>query len=343
MTHSHKKLSPVVAVVAVLLSLTVHAGDGGEAYGRSERLVVFGDSLSDTGNKHAQRGVVNEPPYDGLNEFGVPADPYLTAEGIYFSNGPVWIEAVGSALDNFGGSRPADGRWPHARNYAWGGARAVAPVADDGNHHLDAQVTAYLQDVDHDVAPTTIHVLFIGGNDMVDALVMLGSGAGFQDVLIRLAATVGAVDGNLQRLIDAGARRFVLMNVPDVGMVPAVASPGGKALMSCFAEMVNEGGTSACPNIPVTLQLPDSLGSIGARLASQGFDVTAVDTFAFIRAIGAVPASFGFANVTDACVTPLLAPYDCAEPDSYLFWDGLHPTKATHRLLAALVINRLGL
>ena len=54
------------------------------------------------------------------------------------------------------------------------------------------------------------------------------------------------------------------------------------------------------------------------------------------------PIGFGFENVADMCVSPLVAPYECADPNAYLFWDGLHPTRATHRLLAAHVINRLG-
>lgn len=339
---NHQPLPRLILTLAVLFGAAAHAEESRPGLASAERLAVFGDSLSDTGNKFAVRGTVNQAPYDGLNEFGVPSDPYLTDAGAYFSNGKVWIELVGDALGDFGASRPALGAWPQAMNYAWGGARALSPLQPDDNRHLDAQVSAYLEEALHDIDPDTLHVVFIGGNDMVDALIQLSSGAPFPEVLGRVAATVGSIDQNIQRLIDAGARRFLLLNVPDVGLIPAIRHPGGKGLLSCFAELANRGETSSCPNVPINLQIPDSLSAVAERRRIQGLEVTAVDTFTFIRTLADNPAGFGFENVTDMCVTPLVAPFECADPSAYLFWDGLHPTKATHRLLAAHVVNRLG-
>jgi outer membrane lipase/esterase len=318
------------------------AGNGYPGLALSERIVVFGDSLSDTGNKYAIRGLVNGAPYEGLNEFGVPTDPYLTDEGIYFSNGPVWIEMVGAALGDFGSNRPASGRWPQALNYAWGGARAVAPLVDAGNQHLGSQITSYLDDVGHEIDPESLHVIFIGGNDMVDALILLGQGAPFHEVLARIDATVATVDYQAKRLVDAGARRFLLLNVPDLGLAPAIDNPVGKGFVTCFSELANRGETRGCPNLPFPVQISDHLAAVGDRLSAGGLEVTQVDTFSFVRTLADNASSFGFSNVTDMCLMPLVVPYGCADPNAYLFWDGLHPTQAAHRLLAALVLNRLG-
>jgi phospholipase/lecithinase/hemolysin len=33
-------------------------------------------------------------------------------------------------------------------------------------------------------------------------------------------------------------------------------------------------------------------------------------------------------------VTPNVAPFRCYDADAFLFWDGIHPTKAGHAILA---------
>ena len=38
--------------------------------------------------------------------------------------------------------------------------------------------------------------------------------------------------------------------------------------------------------------------------------------------------------MTSACVTPSVAPFNCSSADEFLFWDGIHPTKAGHAILA---------
>ncbi len=43
------------------------------------------------------------------------------------------------------------------------------------------------------------------------------------------------------------------------------------------------------------------------------------------------PAKFGFANAVSGCLEGSRA---CTNPDQFLFWDGIHPTTAAHRILA---------
>lgn len=92
----------LILSVSLFITCSAHA----------ERLVIFGDSLSDTGTRHAVNGILNEPPYDGLNAGAVPVDPY-PFNGAHFNNGWIWIERVALALGS-----PLSGCAVHARRRA---------------------------------------------------------------------------------------------------------------------------------------------------------------------------------------------------------------------------------
>ena len=69
-----------------------------------------------------------------------------------------------------------------------------------------------------------------------------------------------------------------------------------------------------------------------------GSNIRTLDTFALISSIAANPAGAGLSNVTDACLGVSTI---CANPDKYLFWDGIHPTAAGHRLISDAAFNVL--
>jgi outer membrane lipase/esterase len=75
--------------------------------------------------------------------------------------------------------------------------------------------------------------------------------------------------------------------------------------------------------------------------ALPGINITEFDVYAALYAIVADPPAFGLTDVTDACISPNDPPFVCKSPDTYLFWDGIHPTKATHALLAQDVSQAL--
>jgi len=331
---------PTSAVIVLLLTLNLPAAADAAASGAVPGgLVVFGDSLSDTGNKYAVRDMLSEPPYDTLNEFGVPADPYPSEDGVYFSNGPVWIEEVAAAvgLELDARARLLGGR--AFGNYAWGGARARAPGVDDGNRHLGEQVASYLADVNHDVRPDTLHVIFIGGNDVVDALITLVTTGSFPDAVQGLALAAASIQENVTALVNAGARRFLILNVPNVGLIPAIGA-NGRPITTCFSVLLNRGGDLpiGCPAVT----LPVSIDGIADSLEQGGAEVTRIDVFSFITAIAERSDGFGLDDTTGICVMPNVSPYVCDDPNRHLFWDGIHPTRVLHRLLASRVLNELG-
>ena len=310
------------AVLTVALCANSHA----------ESLVIFGDSLSDTGNQHAASGTLSVPPYAELDPLLIPGDPYAHG-GIHFSNGRSWVEHVAAALGAGGDARPALDSRGSAANYAWSGARASGVRDRD----LSGQVSTYLADVNGSAPEETLYVLFIGGNDVRDALL-----AGLSDptaAVIRLVEALTSIGENITALSAAGARRFLILNSPNLGLVPALAAfpANARPAATCLSLMFNLGAMAPGP---CAAPIP-GLAGIAANLESSGAEVTLVDVFAFITGVASYPDAYGIIDVSRACVKPLQPPYECENPNDRLFWDGIHPTKAVHRLLATRVLNDL--
>jgi len=64
------------------------------------------------------------------------------------------------------------------------------------------------------------------------------------------------------------------------------------------------------------------------------FNIKRLDAFRLLHDIVDTPSAFGLTNVASPCVTPNIPPFTCDAPDEFLFWDGIHPSTATHALIA---------
>jgi outer membrane lipase/esterase len=306
-------------------------------------VVVFGDSLSDTGNVFAVTGQLNVPPYGELDPFRIPDFPYAISAG-RFTNGPTWIEDLALRVGAWQSVRAALRTYRPGKNYSYGAARAGAPLVPNDARDLTEQVTAYLADVNGS-ADGDVIVLFIGANDVADAVRALAVDPTGATSIGGLLAGIGSVNANLAALVAAGARDFVILNVPNVALVPALnpplAPPGLAGIATCWTVLFDQGTPlpSVCPQLPPGLP---GLDDIVAALTTQpDVNVKLIDTFTFINQIAAEPGRYGIANMKDTCVTPNVAPYQCMRPSRYFFWDGIHPTQVVHQLLAKEVLRQL--
>jgi phospholipase/lecithinase/hemolysin len=281
-------------------------------------VIVFGDSLSDPGNGFAFVKTNATPPDYGLNAFLIPSSPYARG-GHHLSNGETWIEQLARSLGAERSVLPAFASAnPHAMNFAIGTARA----RDDGiNPSLSFEVAAFLQKTGGQVRSDALIVIEVGGNDVRDA-VATGNPA---QALAILQAAANAVRDTITLLHARGAQRFLVWNVPNAGLTPAASLSGTTALATLATTTFNALLVAAL----TPLQL-------------AGIEIIPFDANALITAIVAAPQLYGLTNVVDACVTPGTAPFTCQTPDEYLFWDGIHPTKAGHELIAQAVALLLG-
>lgn len=281
------------------------------------RIVVFGTSLSDPGNAFALRGGTNTPPYDTLDPFLIPDTPY-TKGGHHFSNGATWVEQFARPLGLAGNTRPAfQGSSAEATNYAVGGARA----REDGiNVDLPAQVNTFLNVFGGAAPSDALYVVEMGGNDIRDALVAFASG---NDGSAIIKDAVTAIGNNIAALYAAGARKFLVWNAPNLQLTPAIRtldslSPGAGQLAALLTDSFNQG-------------LNDVLGSLTAL---PGIVIVRLDVHQKLNDLVENPAAFGLTVVDKACIMPNIPPFDCQTPDEFLFWDGIHPTKAVHDIIA---------
>ena len=294
-------------------------------------LVVFGDSLSDTGNKYAITGVANTPPYSELLDFFLVADGPYTRGGLHHSNGATWIEQYARPRGLAGAVRPALRSEGKARNYAYGGARARPglPIIPNSNQHLPTQVGNFLADVNSSAPADALYMIFIGANDIFDAVVALSidpTGTTSNMVIEQAIASVASEIGNLT---VAGATHFVVINSPDLGLTPA-------------ARLVDAFISAADPNIPpgaviaAATAFSEAYNTALSAVVDPMAGVEIINILDTFRELVLNPQDFGLANSTDACVTPEQPPYACKNADDYVFWDAIHPTKVAHSVIADL-------
>jgi phospholipase/lecithinase/hemolysin len=297
--------------------MVVIVGVAGEtsAQSRFDGIVVFGTSLSDPGNAFALSGAVSTPPDFMLNPLLIPTAPYAKG-GHHFSNGATWIEQFARSVGLGDSVRPALATSDAAvTNYAVGAARSY----EDGiNFNLTRQVDTFLERSGGAASPHALYVIEMGGNDIRDAFQLYAMGFDGGPIL---TAALRSIAMNIQRLYAAGATRYLVWLPPNVALTPAIRSLGPTAagLATSLTGIFN--GALA----HMLDQLPGAL---------PGASVARLDANQLLTAIVDKPWLFGLTIVATACVTPDTAPFTCNEPDDFLFWDGIHPTKAGHALVA---------
>jgi outer membrane lipase/esterase len=280
--------------------------------GLPQRFVVFGDSLSDPGNAFVLIRDVEIPPFDSL----IPDAPYARG-ALHFSNGATWVEQLSLIERALPSAGPA--LWiPRVfSNYAVGGARARR----EGLFDLSTQVGVFVDDFRGQAPAGALYVVFAGGNDLRDALEALAADPGGATSAAILQSALSSMRDNLLTLHSAGARRFLVPNAPDISLAPAVRllGPAAQGAARFLSAQFNAG-------LEATLQ------GLEAALA---LEIVRLDVFGILNAVVAAPAAFGLADAVNPCIALQTKKNAfCAHPDGFLFWDGIHPTRAGHRILA---------
>jgi len=267
----------IVAIAFGLVAFMTAFAFSTQRFEPIDKMVVFGDSLSDTGMVFQATGGSYPPD-----------PPYFQGR---YSNGRVWVEYLADYL-----------RLPSSKinNFAYGGATSGNNISSPVPSLLN-QVQAFTRPPSQ-INSTTLYVLWAGANDYLQ---------GSSDANIPVRNLMDAIAA----LSKAGAKRFLIANLPNLGQLPATRNDANSASLTALTQAHNQG-------------LRRSLKMLGQQ--QPELEIIVLDANALYQAATTQPAQFKFTNVTGACISGSKA---CSNPNQFLFWDGIHPTTATHKIL----------
>ena len=276
------------------------------------KIVVFGDSLSDTGNDLplfiAEAGLPIPSPAFGytLGRFTDGTDTFPPASNEFQG---VWIEQMARALP----SHPAViASFYGGTNFAYGFADTFGGTSQFTPlpvfvHNVGLQIDEYMA-TNPKIDNHTLFVVWAGANNLTAAV---GGPNAAQSIVDGAVAQIG----NVQRLINAGATQFLVPNLPNLGLVPRFnAVPAEAAAFNQASVLYNatlDTGVSLLP-----------LLNFGRHVTIHRFDV-----YSLLRNVVAHPGNYGLMDVTDS------SQFQPVDPDEFLFWDDLHPTTHGHNIL----------
>lgn len=291
------------ALAALTLAAVSTAGAAGaQTY---NRLVVFGDSLSDNGNLFAATGGTNPT-----------SPPYFQGR---FSNGPVFTELLGFNAGRYTAGAPVTG----SVNYAFGGARTDSQASPPGMRN---QLLAYTGAGGKFGAGDLVSILG-GANNIFQGIPAAGASANPQGSISTVALGAAAdMKFIVNSVASAGAGTILVTNLPRLGTTPQFnKGPGLPA-----SPLADYAGT--------TFNSALLTGMMATAAAQPNTNIILMDLYKISDTLSGSPERFGLTNAKDACLTGMTA---CSTPDTYLYWDGVHPTAAGHKLIARLASDYL--
>jgi phospholipase/lecithinase/hemolysin len=327
------------------------------------RIVFFGDSLSDNGNL-----------YKLLLHILPKSPPYFNGR---FSNGPTWAENVGKYY--------YDKNYAAYNIYALGGATAIFHMPTTkfiSPTTLELEVDKYLLDSLFRDKGKVLFAIWIGGNDyLFDANANADSAT---------SKVVDKISWAINTLKSYGARNFLVMDLPDLSRIPEVQGSGSEQRLHALSILHNSKLAMALshiqaanPDVNITsINVYDTFNDVidnpekynqkyninltnttdacwkGGYLLKQSLSEQGL-TDEIRRALAVqntkLPADFDAQAMSGYIMSnPELAyayrmgqasqlgNVPCGNASEYLFWDSIHPTQVVHQILAQIVIEALG-
>ncbi len=285
-----------------------------------KRICVFGDSLQDNGNL--------------AKVLGFPLAPFDNGR---FCNGPVASEYLAEMIHDKQATEVA------IINYAIGGALTSGK---NPKSQLTRQAFPVGGQIDRFVSqeqrfnPDDVILLNGGGNNFIFAL-------HDEAPYLNLPAVYRVADDLFQhasRIAALGGRHMLLCNVPDVTVAPAFnVSPFPAVVTKLVKKFLRKNIKKQNQKlIEHILELRRKYPFVQIRM---------IDLHTFQNGIFEDPKAYGFDNAVDPCVESFGGvdsegniQHDIeikGDPETYLFWDYVHPTSKVQKIIAEKMYQQL--
>lgn len=288
---SSSRCSLLLTMVACLLPGAVLAKPFSE-------LIIISGSLSDVGNYASLHGWFGPPFYNNRSTNGPNLDDYF-AEMMGFKNEPS-LHLIGPATGN---------------NFAVFQSLA----AGNGPEDLPAQVQAYLTSRGGRADPEALHLLLIGGTDVINALLTPDD----RESSRQIDAAVAGLENALRTLVAKGAKTIYAPNFSDLGLTPYAIKNGVTRRATRISQEYNRKYDAMLDRVE----------------RQQKFELIRWDFFAYSQQLSKRFDEFGFTNSTGSCIDFL--PTGQCNLSRFVFLADFFPTTRVHRLFATAMTQNL--
>ncbi len=379
------QLSTLSLSILTTLSVSAYASNNAPTAKHIDKIVVFGDSLSDNGNDDAlaKNSLILKRVLTHYNFQTLPPWPYKYGR---FSNGETWAENLAygyfhlsnnTAYNPLNNPIPATSlgnkaRDPYANfiDYAYGEAWAERYSRDlnpghksklkqhlfpyDLNTQVDMYTKKYIRTKANSKPDTTLYFIWTGANDYLHGSrggTAQADSAAVNNVMKYIGEAVDTLVKPITTKSGSGAKNIVLVDLPDLSQ-----TPWG---LSDTLQMQQELHRLSLDHDDAALK------TLAAKMQNKYPDVHIhfIDVMQKFEDITKHPKKYQLNpnTIHQACVTPiatspLVSPLNifgyyadiktklakhCINPADHLYFDHIHPTEHSHRLLAQYICQNL--
>uniref|UniRef100_A0A0D9VBF5 GDSL esterase/lipase n=1 Tax=Leersia perrieri TaxID=77586 RepID=A0A0D9VBF5_9ORYZ len=345
----------LVATAAVAV-----AAGGGAA--KVPAIFVFGDSTADVGNNNYLLGSSARAdfPHNGVDfpsgkptgrfSNGLIGVDFIAAAMGFSRSPPPYLSLISIAANSSSSSSSSGEVMSNRAMMAAASGMKGANFASGGSGVLDStgatismtKQIEYFSDLRDQISTTlsaekastllskSIFLISAGGNDAFD---FFSQNLSPDSTATKefCEAMISTYDSHVKTLYNLGARKFAVINVPLLGCCPywRSQSPTGECIQ---------------PLNQLAKRLNDEIWDLFSDLSSemQGMKYSIASSYELVSSIIENPQAAGLVEVKSACcgggkfnaeIPCIPSSSCCTDRSKFLFWDLLHPTQATSKLV----------